>query len=361
MTKKSNITGSFMLLGGIIGLLKNGLEQWDEINENPNRKFNFAEFLGDGLKGLAIGGSIGLSIDKFANKLSKEEIDEEDFDELNYLERVLGSYKLDTVDQCTIKKGMQIKNRIYEFFNNDLLGKPKYQGSIPQGTSLSGLSDLDILVKFKKTSFNTLENMYFAVLDFFERRFVDHSLIEVRQQRKSIGLIFDIYGEQVCIDIVPAKRTNFVKGGNDYHLYDNPSGWFGKPSRVKMNPHKQADFGSDENAKIAIISLLKVLKVSEDYPLKSVFIKELTKCAFEEYGEKMNGNKHQQLLNTMTYIRDNIEHKRVDSPDNSNNTLSETLTKNEKRKVADSLDYIINDINDDPRRLIKYFPLKEHL
>jgi hypothetical protein len=361
MSRRSSATGQLMLLGGIIGLLKNGIEQWGKIEEKENETFDFLDFFGYGLIGAAIGGTIGLTIDKFAETFETDEIDEEDFNELTYLEQVLGSYELDEVDQVTVKKGLQIKNKLFNFFNGDLLGRPKYQGSVSQGTALSGISDLDILVQFKKTSFRTLEDMYFSVLGFFNENFTDDSLIYVRQQKKSIGLIYSIRGEQVCIDIVPAKRTNFEKGGNDYHLYDNPTGWFGKPSRVKMNPYKQADFGSDRAAKTAIVSLLKVLKVSEDFPMKSIFIKEMTKRAFDKYEDKMKDNRQTQLIYTLTYIRDNIEYKRIAATDNTNNILSESLTKNEKREVADSLDYIINDIKDDPRRLKKYFPLKEHL
>ena len=317
--------------------------------------------LSNGLTGAGIGLGGAIAFVGLHSIFASEEIDEEDFEEVTYLESVLTSYELDKIDQATIKKGFGIKNKVQQAFMGMLLGRPKYQGSIPQGTALSGISDLDIIVKFKKTSFETLEDMYYATLDYFKEQFHDKSLIEVRPQRKSIGLIFDISGEQVCIDIVPAKRTNFERGGNEYNLYENASGWFGKPSRVKMNPKKQANFGTNAAAKANIVSLMKVLKVSEDMPLKSVFIKELTKSAFNNRRGKIPKKMDKQLIFTMEFIRDNIEHRRVTSPDNTNNVLSDSLSRNEKRKVADSLDYIIRDVKKHPTNLKKYFPHRDDL
>lgn len=349
------------ITGIVAGLLIDTIEQWSKLQNQEQEKFNYSQLLENGLKGGGIGLGASLVVVGLHSIFAPEELDEEDFEEVKYLESVLASYELDKIDQATMKKGFGIKNKIQQAFKGLLLGRPKYQGSIPQGTALSGISDLDIIVKFKKTSFGTLESMYHNTLDFFENHFYDDSLIEVRPQRRSIGLIFDILGEQVCIDVVPAKRTNFERGGNEYNLYENPSGWFGKPSRVKMNPHKQANFGSNAAAKANVVSLIKVLKVSEGMPLKSVFLKELTKEAFKKYRGKTPRAINKQLIFTMEYIRDNIEYKRVVSPDNSNNILSDSLTKNEKRKIADAFDYLIRDVKAHPSNMKKYFRLRDDL
>jgi hypothetical protein len=63
----------------------------------------------------------------------------------------------------------------------------------------------------------------------------------------------------------------------------------------------------------------------------------------------------------MEYIRDKIEYKRIASPDNTNNVLSDLLTRNEKRKIADSLDYIVRDIKDYPTKFKEYFPHRDDL
>ena len=77
--------------------------------------------------------------------------------------------------------------------------------------------------------------MYFTLLEYFEKEYDDPDLIEVRPQKRSIGLVYNIDGCQVCIDVVPGRRTNFIKGGNEYNLFENSNGYFDKPSRVKMS------------------------------------------------------------------------------------------------------------------------------
>lgn len=361
MTRNEKLIWNATKLGGLVGLLINGLEQWSQINDDPTKRFSIKELIGSGIKGATIGSGVGLLAVGLGAIFEPNELDEEDFQEVEYLDSVLDSFQPDEIDQLTIKKGFSIKKRLAQFFGNDILGRPKFQGSMQQGTSLSGISDLDILVQFKRTSFKTLEQMYDTTLDYFENVFTDIGLIEIRPQKKSIGLIYDINGEQVCIDVVPARRINFDKGGHEYHLYDNPNGWFGKASRVKINPYKQADFGTDETAKANVTMLLKVLKVNEGYSLKSVMIKELTKKAFGSFQNEVPKKISDQVLETMKYIRDNIEYQKVVSPDNMNNVLSNLMTKNEKRKIANSLDYIISDIESNPKRFSNYFPRKEHL
>ena len=343
-----------------LGLVLSGIKQRESMNNDPDKRFDFDEFLKAGFL-WGIGGGIGSAILLFLVSLGEEkEIDQEDFNEVTYLKNVLSSFKMDEVDKATISKGFEIRKALHNNFKDLLLGKPTYQGSIPQGTALSGISDLDIRVGFKKTSFPTLEEMYFTVLEYFENEFEDAQLVEVRQQKRSIGLIYNLLGTEVCIDVVPGRRTNFIKGGNEYNLFENANGLFDKPSRIKMNPHKQADLGRNSFSVSKITALLKVLNEKEELPMKSVLIKELTKSAFEWNRGRLPKRIDRQLLMVMGYIRDNIESKIVFAPDNKNIVLSNLLSNTQKRNVADHLDFIIQDVEKNPANFQIYFPLKEY-
>lgn len=360
MKKNEKIVLSAVTISAGLGLLINGLKQREKIITSPGKKFDFDEFLKSGLI-WGIGGGLSAILFLFLQSLSEEnEIDKEDFDEVAYLKNVLSSFQLDEVDKATIAKGFEIKKALYANFKDLLLGKPTYQGSIPQGTALSGLSDLDIRVGFKKTSFSTLEEMYFTVLEYFENEFQDKQLIKVRQQKRSIGLIYNLLDTEVCIDVVPGRRTNFIKGGNEYNLFENANGLFDKPSRIKMNPHKQADLGKNAFSVSKITALLKVLNEKEELQMKSILIKELTKSAFEWNKGRLPRRIDKQLLMVMVYIRDNIERKIVFAPDNKNLTLSDSLSSSKKKGIADHLDFIIQDIEKNPANFQIYFPLKEY-
>lgn len=343
-----------------LGLLVNGLEQKERINNKSNEKFDLGEFIKAGLL-WGIGGAVGSATFVFLLSLIKEQrIDQDDFNEVSYLSSVLSSFEMDEVDKATILKGFEIRKALYNNFKDLLLGKPTFQGSVAQGTALSGISDLDIRVGFKKTGFATLEDMYFSVLEYFENDFEDSKLIEVRQQKKSIGLIYNILNTDVCIDVVPGRRTNFIKGGNDYNLFENSNTTFGRASRVKMNPHKQAHLGSNASSVSKVISLIKVLNEKERFLMRSVLIKEITKSAFEYNKGRCPRRIDRQLLMTMAYMRDNIESKIIFSPDNKNVVFSNLLTDFEKTKIADRLNSIIEDIEDNPANFQIYFPLKEY-
>ncbi|WP_299104357.1 hypothetical protein [uncultured Tenacibaculum sp.] len=350
---KSIETG--FVIGGILGLMSNVVCQAEIKEENPDRKFDFKSLILAGILGSIIGAvSFGIIDFLLSVFTSKEEILDER-DEISYLASVLKTYEPNEVDREVLIKGRRIKNAINERFGFDLLGRATYQGSKAVGTALSGLSDLDILIKFKKTSFYQTREMYFELYNFLKHNFKDPDLISVRQQKVSIGLIFNIKGSEEIIDVVPSLRTDFEKGKNDYHLYKNPI--FSRGStKLKMNPHKQKDLGDFEKEKIEVIKLVKILKSQERLPLKSILITELTKRAFEEI--KMPKELNQILLKVLEYIKDNILTIQVKSPDNARVSLTDLIPFEEKKEIKNVLDKVLSNIKYNKKYLVDYFPEK---
>lgn len=346
-------TGAF--IGGVFGLMLNIIDQSKKKKENPERKFDFQSFILIGVLG-AIVGAVSFRILEFLISVftSKEEILDE-VDEINYLATVLVSYEPDEIDRAVLLKGKKIKSAIKAKFKNDLLGKVKYQGSVDQGTALSGLSDLDLLVQFKKTSFQKESDMYYALYNFFKYNFKDEGLVDIRKQKSSVGLIYNIDNSKEIIDVVPTLRTDFIRGKHDYTLFKNPNLSTGA-KKVKMNPYKQKDFGGYQNQKIDIIRLIKILKVEEKLPLKSVLIKELTKKAFQDV--KMPVKLNQKLIKVLEYIRDNIQKIKVSAPDNPRVDLTNDLTYSEKTEIKKALDVILCNLKKDKNYLLDYFPEK---
>lgn len=343
------------LVGGILGMIINISEQNKGKQLNPSKSFDFQSLVIAG----AIGAIIGIASVKLIKFFStvfrtKKEI-LNNADEISYLGSVLKSYQPDEIDSLVLLKGKKIRNAINQRFDSDLLGRASYQGSVEQGTALSGLSDLDILVKFKKTSFRDEREMFDAIHNFFKDEFKDDDLLKVREQKVSIGLTFNIDGYRETIDIVPALRTDFVRGKNDYNLFKNPKLVTGG-KKIKMNPHKQRDFGNYEEHKKDVIGLIKVLRAKEELPLKSFLIKELTKKAFDSgYIPKGLNDK---LIMTLKYIRDNIKTIRLKSPDNPWVSLSDTITAHEKERIYKALDEMLVLIQEDKDYVLEYFPEK---
>ncbi|WP_422858627.1 hypothetical protein ACOKFD_14865 [Flagellimonas sp. S174] len=343
------------LVGGILGMIINISEQNKGKQLNPNKNFDFQSLVIAG----AIGAIIGIASFKLIKFFStvfrtKKEI-LNNADEISYLGSVLKSYQPDEIDSLVLLKGKKIRNAINRKFDSDLLGRASYQGSVEQGTALSGLSDLDILVKFKKTSFHNEREMFDAIHDFFKYEFKDDDLLKVREQKVSIGLTFNIDGYRETIDIVPALRTDFIRGKNDYNLFKNPKLVDGS-KKIKMNPYKQRDFGNYEEHKKDVIGLIKVLRAKEELPLKSFLIKELTKKAFDRGNIPRGLN--DKLIMTLKYIRDNIKTIKLKSPDNPWVSLSDTITAQEKERIYKALDKVLVLIQEDKDYVLEYFPEK---
>lgn len=330
------------------------MQQPKKREEIPNRSINIKALL-IFLFLVAIIGTAFYKFIKFLNYIFTGERISNSKDVIKYLESVLDSYEPDDVDYKVLEKGKFIKQALSKKFRFDILGNVRYQGSADQGTSLSGYSDLDILIQFKKTSFKKEKNMYYAVYNYLNNKFSDSDLVEVRKQKVSIGLIYNIDGNKEIIDVVPALRTDFKKGGNEYHLYVNPK-FSEHEGKLKMNPHKQRDLGDYPLEKIKIITLLKLLMKTQELPLKSVLITELTKKAFDKIGKPKNLN--QQLIKVLEYIRDNIETIKITPPDNYKTCLTDELKNPQKKRVKIFLNDVLQDIKEDKNAWINYFPEK---
>lgn len=351
---KDNSVKTGALIGGVLGLIFDYMRQSNERKENPNQDFNFKSFVTIGILG-AVLGAISFKIISFLTAVFSGEEILDDIDEITYLASVLESYEPDEIDKEVLIKGKGIKSALYQKFGANLLGRPSYQGSKVQKTELSGLSDLDILCKFKRTSFKRESNMYCSVCNFLKNHFSDRDLVGVREQGVSLGLIYDINGYEEIIDVVPALRTDFEKGKNEYNLYKNPK--FSKGERkLKMNPKLQKDLGKNEKEKTAVIKLLKLLRSEEKLPLKSVLVTELTKSAFQKL--EMPKELNLQLYRVIEYIKDTILTIEINAPDNENSCLTDGLSYSKRKKIKKVLDEVLNNLEDDRNYLLKYFPKK---
>ncbi|MGJ5641526.1 hypothetical protein [Formosa sp. S-31] len=342
-------------IGGVIGLISNSSKQLKYQKKNPQLKFDFQSLILAGILGTILGAVNASLINLFLSVFNSRKEILGEADEIKYLVSAIDSYQTDETDKEVLITGQKIKNELKFRFRNDILGKVSNQGSVKQGTALSGLSDLDIRIQFKKTSFKNEYNMYNTVYYFLKDNFKDINLVEVRKQKVSLGLIFDIDGEIETIDIVPVLRTDFIRGKNDYNLYKNPDLCIGS-RKLKMNPKKQEEFGDYQNDKIDIIKLIKLLKTELELPLKSILIKELTIKAFETNVIPLGLNG--KLLMTLNFIKDNIDTISIKAPDNPMISLTDNLTEGQKKKIKSILNIVIMDIEKDKNALHDYFPEK---
>lgn len=276
-------------------------------------------------------------------------------DDLNkYLESVLDYYEPDDVYDKVLEKGKLIKQALSKKFRYRILGKVRYQGSFDHGTSLSGYSDLDILIQFKTDSYKNEKDMYYTVYNYLKDKYSNSNVI-VRKQRVSIGLRYNINGKKEKIDIVPARRTDYVKGKNEYYLHENYKLSKNK-EKLKIYPHVQRDFGEYPYEIIKVITLIKLLVKAQEkkIPLKSILVNELTKKAFREL--KMPKKLNLQIIMVIGFIESNILKVKIYASDNKNNCLTDDLLCSEKKEINDTLKDVLYNLKKDRDTWVKYFP-----
>ncbi len=197
-----------------------------------------------------------------------------------------------------------IENKLKSVFDNDI-SYIRYSGSYSKGTAVSLDYDLDLCVYFHRDSFETLRKMYNTVSYVLSQNF------QTRRQRVSIGIKLGNFS----IDVVPARLIeNGITG--DANLYDSESDGY-----IKTNITKQAEYISNSYCR-PIIKLMKIWKIRNNVPVKSFALELLTIKALWNY--RVN-NYHEQFVDVLKYIADNIGYIDLIDPGNSNNNLSDTI------------------------------------
>ena len=192
-------------------------------------------------------------------------------------------------------------------------------GSRAKGTAIKGKSDMDMFLSIDDpNNSSTLQQFYEDTYAFLKSKGYT-----VRKQNVSIGVKY--YG---CdIDVVPAKRVNSQSYGryNDHYLWSNKH-----KTRMLTNIQKHIDMVRNSGVQKEIM-LLKVWRENHGLDFPSIYIEQL---CIEELGKNNQYNLADNFWHMLHYISDNIENKRVIDPSNCNNIISDSLTNQEKRQIA---------------------------
>ena len=126
-----------------------------------------------------------------------------------YLSEVLETHRMTHIEKLLDKykeKRQEVKEVLEENYK-DKIYNPINSGSYAKHTAINIKFDLDIVVPFKRKSFDTLEEMFNNVFDVLYEEY--KGVAEVRKQKVSIGIIFNADDEnEINIDVVPGRELN---------------------------------------------------------------------------------------------------------------------------------------------------------
>lgn len=335
------------LFGGTILGLNNIIEQISY--KNSQKEFDWKEFIRSIFKGAGIGGLVGLGTGALTD-LANGQVKPINTDKalLNNLSRIRLSPE-DYEYKLLKKKSDWLISAIQEKYSYDLRTTPYRFGSTEKNTALSDDYDIDLLVVFKAESFNSISDMFHDLLEFIEGLKGKNGIIEVRDQKKSVGVLFSIGGEEKKIDVVPQKATKGTRTSG--YLYVNNKGILEKPSRQKTDLRLQDKIKLTETQK-KILVVLKEWRNKHDLPISSHLLQYLVLDAYIYQTGQVPVRFTKKVIMVLKYIRDNIHSTVILSIENSNNELT-NFSNIDKDKISRACKDVIDEYQYQPNSIVE--------
>lgn len=348
MNRKAKYTINGAIAGTLISALLNTLKQFKKMDENPERKFDWDDLLVAGGKGALIGGGAGFLAGAIVDEVNAntKAINTDEY--LNAFVCSVQVNKNSKLYKSSERKCEEIIRFLEREFEHELSDVPFQWGSNVKGTAIEGKSDFDIMVRFYRDSFKMTE-MYHSVLSVFEEKFKDNYLVDVIDQKKSIGLVFNLQGEKVRIDVVPMRAIDDNPKNTASNLYVNNKGLLSKHTITKTDIPLQESVRLTPTQK-KIIIMLKKWKADNNVPMSSYMIQLFVAKAYDR--NNIPRKLTDKLLMVLEFIAENIHTIRLISPENTNNLVSDIPEENKNAirrkalKVIEEYEYHPNTLQD---------------
>jgi hypothetical protein len=189
-------------------------------------------------------------------------------------------------------------------------------GSYAKGTAIVSGTDLDIFISLSENLKSDLRQIYNSLFLYMKKEG-----FSTKKQNVSIGINLNGFD----IDLVPAQRQGSI--GNDHSLYDSRN-----DSWIKTNISTHVELVS-KSGLIEEIKLLKIWRNQKKLQASSFFLELI---AIKVLSEKKSIKISDNFFKILEYISANIENVRIIDPANTNNNISETLTRSEKDALMKS-------------------------
>jgi len=356
MDRKTKYAINGAIGGTIISAVFNAIKQINKMDESPELKFDWAELLKASGKGALIGGGFGFVVGAIVDEVNSNTkvINTDAY--FNTFAFAVQTDRSSSLYKMSQRKCEQIIKFLEKEFSAELSDVPFLWGSNAKGTSIEGKSDFDIMVRFYRNSF-MMDVMYHSVLSVFENNFKDNSIVEIVEQKKSIGLIFSLAGEKVRIDVVPMRAINDNSNTTTSNLYVNNKGLFSRPTITKTDIPLQASVRLTQTQK-KIILVLKKWKADNNVPISSYMIQLFVTKAYEKNRNIIPSKLTNKLLMVLEYIGENIHTIRLVSTENTNNVVS-NIPESSKDLIRKKALEVVNEYQYHPNTIQTYFVLDE--
>ena len=205
-------------------------------------------------------------------------------------------------------------------------------GSFAKGTANRSGTDIDLFICLREDTEAPLKAIYDSL----------HSALTaagLTVRRQNVSLNVKVLG--FSVDLVPGKRQNRLT--LDHSLYCRR-----RDTWLKTNVLKHVDW-IHSTGRQDEMRLMKLWRDQHQLDWPSFYVELATARALSELLQP--GTPSSNLRRALVFVRDEIERARFVDPANGNNTVSDTLTGEEKRAVARAAAASLNET--DIRRIVR--------
>lgn len=349
------IINSALVIGGATALI-DVLLQWME-HKDKGIDFTWDSYNGmrtfkRALIGATVGGGLGYTYYRY--QISQEA--QLPFNSDDYVKKIMTEEHL-KANPAAYKSVIAVREKVKEWmvdkFGNKLVALPEDTGSFYKRTAIASNYDLDIVLPFKRSSYNSLEEMYYDVYEVVGKAFWNKATIT--KQTRAIGITFENYGNPIHFDVVPGREIYNYNVEKDLNLYVKPDWIWQRGSSFKTNVGVQKSMTVNRPEARTVIKLLKTYRDRNNLSLPSLMVEQCVVNALSENNFGLYASPTENLLNCMDFISKKMEQKRLIDIANSNNNLHDKLTDMQKIHISTQLRKDIQRIEENPRFIKEMF------
>ena len=356
MRRKEKHIYTYAGTGFVVTAIGDVLFQWIE-HIQSGKPFTWDSYNGKRtLRNAVIGAGVGAGIGYLTYELKLSQESKYPFNSDDYIKSLL------TREQ--IKKNPAFLNRFLEYrstikgwlmqeFQQILAGPPEDAGSFHKRTAINSNYDVDIIVPFKRNSFSSLKEMYYAVYDKIKEKFGYNAF--VNKETKAIGVTFEYEQMPLHFDIVPGREINDYSIAKDLNLYVRPDWIWQRGSSFKTNVGVQKEMTKNQPVARRIIKLTKIYRERNNFQLPSVIIEQCICDALLNRNFGVSFSDTDNFINSLTHLSKRLQSGVIIDRSNTNNNLLDSVSNEKVNGFVSQIHRDIDRIISTPRYIKEIF------